>query len=283
MDGWISIHRKLLQWEWYTNSNMVHLALHLLLKANHAPKTWRGIALDRGQLITGRKQLSTETGISVQTVRTCLHRLKKTQFLTLSSTRQFTIITISKYDDYQTIQAYEPPANQPTTNQQSTSNQPTTNQQLTTNNKENKENKVNKEIKEKSTSVKKNETKMPPAALEAPAACDHTIDDIPALFAAWCPSLPMIRVMHETRKKNLANLLKKVSRDQLLEVFQLAGQSAFLTGQNDRGWKADFDWIIKPANFYKILEGKYNNPKQNEKFKPNDPRASQSAGWDIPL
>lgn len=40
--------------------------------------------------------------------------------------------------------------------------------------------------------------------------------------------------------------------------------SPFLTGDNDRGWTADFDWVLKPANCVKILEGRYpaNPPKR---------------------
>lgn len=34
-------------------------------------------------------------------------------------------------------------------------------------------------------------------------------------------------------------------------------RSNFLIGENDRGWKANFDWILKPANFIKIVEGGY--------------------------
>lgn len=35
--------------------------------------------------------------------------------------------------------------------------------------------------------------------------------------------------------------------------------SSFLTGDNDRAWRADFDWAMKPANMIKILEGKFAN------------------------
>ena len=35
-------------------------------------------------------------------------------------------------------------------------------------------------------------------------------------------------------------------------------------GVNDRGWKADFDFLIKVNNAVKVLEGKYNGkPKSN--------------------
>ena len=124
MDGWIKIHYKFLSWEWFQDDGMVRLFINLLLRANYQPKKWKGMAIERGQLVTGRKQLCLETGLSEQTVRTCLQRLEDTGEIIRKSTNKFSIVTICNYDTYQ----YEDNA----TNQQSTNNQPTTNQQLTT-------------------------------------------------------------------------------------------------------------------------------------------------------
>lgn len=129
MDGWIKIHRKITEWEWYKNPNMVLLYLHLLVSANHKDNTWQGIEVKRGQLVVGRKQLSQNTGISEQSLRTCIKRLKSTNEITIKSTNKYTIITILKYEDYQSID------DKPTikSTNKLTNNQPTTNQQLTTN------------------------------------------------------------------------------------------------------------------------------------------------------
>lgn len=43
----------------------------------------------------------------------------------------------------------------------------------------------------------------------------------------------------------------------------MANNSAFLTGQNDRGWKADFDFIMRIDKATAILEGKYNTEKKS--------------------
>jgi len=34
--------------------------------------------------------------------------------------------------------------------------------------------------------------------------------------------------------------------------------SKFLCRENDRGWKADFDFLLQPKSFVKLLEGAYN-------------------------
>jgi hypothetical protein len=42
-------------------------------------------------------------------------------------------------------------------------------------------------------------------------------------------------------------------------VIELAANSDFLAGQNQNSWIADFNWIMRPGNFVKVLEGKYKN------------------------
>jgi len=119
---------------------MVHLFLHLLLNANHQDWKWRGTDVKRGQVITWRNSLNLATGISEQSLRTCLDRLKSTNEITIKSTSKFSIITVVKYNDYNDT---EIKSTKPLTSI-STNQQPTTNQQLTTNKNE----KNNKEWKE---------------------------------------------------------------------------------------------------------------------------------------
>lgn len=127
MESWIKLHRKILNWEWYKNSDMFHLFIHLLLSANNRDGSWMGHEIKRGQMITGRVSLSRATGISEQSIRTCLKRLKSTNEITIVSTKHFSLITICEYDSYQdTKKKINQPINQPT-NQQLTNNQPTTN------------------------------------------------------------------------------------------------------------------------------------------------------------
>ena len=134
MSGWIRIHRKFLDWEWFNKSEAVHLFLYLVLKANHKDGQWQGIDVKRGQFITSFGKVSTDTGISLQTIRTLLKKFEKTNEINIQTTNKFTIVTICKYECYQ--QENEP------TNTQLTNEQQTTNNQLTTN----KNDKNNKEV-----------------------------------------------------------------------------------------------------------------------------------------
>lgn len=122
-EGWIKLHRKFLEWEWFNKSEIVHIFLYLLLSANNKNGSWRGIKVKRGQVLTGRKAISDATKLSEQTIRTCLKKLLSTSEISIKSTSKYSIITICKYESYQETQII----NQPTTNQQLTSNQPTTN------------------------------------------------------------------------------------------------------------------------------------------------------------
>ncbi len=131
MSGWIKIHRKFLDWEWFNKSEAVHLFVYLLLKANHKDSHWQGIEVKRGQFISSLGKISADTGISLQTIRTLLKKLEKTNEIELKSTNKFTIVTICKYECYQDETDQ--------TNKQLTNKQQTTNKQLTTNKNDKKE------------------------------------------------------------------------------------------------------------------------------------------------
>ena len=119
--GWIKIHRQLLSWEWYDDPNTFRLFMHLLLKANHKDKRYRGKVVKAGSLLTGRELLSSETGLSIQQIRTSISRLKSTNEITIKTSKQGSVIQVVKYSKYQIV-----------TNKV-TNSQPTANQQLTTN------------------------------------------------------------------------------------------------------------------------------------------------------
>ena len=99
-DTWIPLYRKILSWEWYHDSHMVHLMVHLIAKANHEETRYKGQLIKRGQHMTGFRKLAAETGMSVQKIRTCIKRLKSTQEITHQSTHHGSIITLCNYPEY---------------------------------------------------------------------------------------------------------------------------------------------------------------------------------------
>ena len=116
--GWIKLHRKFLEWEWYTDSKMVHLFIHLLLSASIEDRKWKGIVLQRGQLATTYPELSKKTGLTVQNLRTCLEKLEYSQIINRKVTNKYTLVTICNYESYQSAESID---------QQATNRQPTDN------------------------------------------------------------------------------------------------------------------------------------------------------------
>lgn len=72
--------------------------------------------------------------------------------------------------------------------------------------------------------------------------------------------LPQARTLTPQRRKSLIARLREHGG---IEAWKIAlanvEKSAFLQGQNDRGWRADFDFLLQAARFTKVVEGTYGN------------------------
>lgn len=100
-NGHIKLHRRILDWEWYDDSNVFRVFLHCLLKANWCERKWRGLMIGRGTFFTSYAKIGKELKISVQNARTAISKLKSTGELTTDPTGRGLLITVCKYDDYQ--------------------------------------------------------------------------------------------------------------------------------------------------------------------------------------
>lgn len=87
--------------------------------------------------------------------------------------------------------------------------------------------------------------------------------EIVKLYHETLPVLPQVLKLSDKRKTQIKARWYETDKTQSLEwwkdFFDLISQSKFLTGNNDRGWKPDLEWITKQENFLKICEGKYNH------------------------
>ena len=101
MDGWIKIYRKLLDWRWYSDTNVTRLFLHLLLMANFEDKDWQNTTIQRGQFATSISRLAEQTNLSIKEIRTALKKLESTGEIVTKGANKFTTITICKYETYQ--------------------------------------------------------------------------------------------------------------------------------------------------------------------------------------
>jgi hypothetical protein len=129
-----------------------------------------------------------------------------------------------------------------------------------------------------------------PEAAAAPAPispakppCPHQA--IAEAYNRILPSLPNVREMNESRKKKLRTLWGKSKERQSLEwwedYFGQVAQSPFLLGEGGKDWHAGFDWLIKPANMTKVLEGQYaarpSQPQQGQMIMPQTYAQAQDA------
>jgi hypothetical protein len=98
--GWIKLHRKMMRWEWFNDSHMVHIFIYFLLKANRTEGRWKGLKIQTGQLAIGLRSLSKKTGMTYATVRYCLKRMVESHEITIEGTHLCSIITICNYKYY---------------------------------------------------------------------------------------------------------------------------------------------------------------------------------------
>ena len=208
MEGWIKIHRGLLDWEWYSDTNCVRLALHLLLKANFQTRRWRGITVERGQLVTSRAALARETGLSEREVRTAVSKLEKSDFLTSRATSYYTVVTICNYERYQSTDSTERPAFGPADDQEETNFRPTSDQRATTT-EESKKERSNKKERRKSTHTVSSEEKG--VAGGKPAGPSGELTGAADVLLSWIGErFPQVAAMEESfTRQQLVWMLRK--------------------------------------------------------------------------
>lgn len=101
------------------------------------------------------------------------------------------------------------------------------------------------------------------ALAENPKKGDRKIlNDVVEEFNRVVSRLPKVTALTPKRRGIIQQRIKEHGREAVSVCFFKAGKSDFLCGVNDRGWMASFDWIMKPENFVKILEGNYDNKIQ---------------------
>lgn len=88
--------------------------------------------------------------------------------------------------------------------------------------------------------------------------------EVKEIYNTICTNLPQVQKLTEKRNKTIDNFLKEYTKEQFEQICKIANSSKFLIGENDRHWKADFDFLMKIDKATNILEGKYKNIKQED-------------------
>lgn len=114
------------------------------------------------------------------------------------------------------------------------------------------------------------ESKVKKSKVKESIVCDSdTHTTIQNLYNSICTNLVECKELTASRKKLIKSCTYSI--DELKSIFEKANKSSFLQGNNNYGFKANFDWLMKKDNAIKVLEGIYddsssNNPKPNSQI-----------------
>lgn len=106
--GWIHLHRSIYQsHNWNISHECNTFIIYLMCRANYKDGIWINPCtrmpekILRGSFVTSMASMAKESKLTPRQIRTCLKKLRATQFVTQEATRLFTKITVVKYNFWQ--------------------------------------------------------------------------------------------------------------------------------------------------------------------------------------
>lgn len=86
--------------------------------------------------------------------------------------------------------------------------------------------------------------------------------DVPAAFALWNElaervGLPLAKALTPERRRHIKARLEQGGLEGWQEALTGVERSKHCRGQNDRGWKADLDFVCQPKSYQRLREGAY--------------------------
>ena len=242
VDGWIKLSRDITKHWVFKNAEYFKWWFELIAMA-----AWRDhkvmhdthlITLKRGQTISSVATLSRLWGRSAPTIIRFLKLLENEGMITREVLyRQTPIITICKYATYQ-VQV---------DTQVDTMLYTQVDTMLYRDRRKEKKDKKEKMLS--NDNMQKAEAKF-------------DAEDIRELFNREMLDKPIPKVRGKLKGQRLAFLTARVREygiDAVREAITKAAQSDFLNGGGGRGFIASFEWIFRPNNFPKVLDGNFDN------------------------
>lgn len=131
-NGYIKLHRDILDWEWFSDVNTFRVFTYMLIKANWKKGRFKGYEVPEGSFVSSYGNLARETNLSVRQVRTAIKHLKSTGEVTIKATSQFTLFTIENYGKFQGISNSSDKPSDTQSDKQATSERQASDKQVTT-------------------------------------------------------------------------------------------------------------------------------------------------------
>ena len=259
--GYIKLYRKTFDKYYFKkNKDAFYLFNYYIARCCYEDKVVHDENLKRGQFKTSLQHISDDTFISVNRIRTINKNLIEKKMISVKTSNNGTIITVKNYSNYQEKSNTEihkqthkqthkqintlQPSNNRTQSETPTSELTST---FTSNSTQDFTTKKKKRRKEENN--------------------NNIYSRIKDAFNDTCSSLPKCTKITDQRKRMIDARLKDYTVDDFETVFELAQASDFLSGRNKQWTNCNFDWLIKPNNFVKVIERTYNTNKHNEEHR----------------
>lgn len=246
MQGWIKIHRDLLDNELWSDKPFTkgQAWVDLLLLANHRDKNVLlgncTELVERGSFITSELKLMERWGWGRKKVKLFLNFLESQKMIERNANNKRTAITIVNYGFYQDCDL---PKEQQKDSKRTAKEQRRDSTGTAKEHKQERKNERMKEYIDTNVSIKQ-----------------HSIQSI---IDAWNQLEPygikMIYRINPGSKRctSLIALLEQFGEEKVIQAVDKVKQSDFLQGKTDTRFSLNFNWFINPNNFVKVLEGKY--------------------------
>lgn len=242
--GWIKVHRKILDNSLVCkDTDYFCVWNYILLNATHnETETLFGgkrIRLSSGQLVTSRKAIAKFWGISDSKVERVLKALEIEHQIEQQSSTKNRLITVLNWNEYQH-------------GEQQT-------EQQVNNNRTASEQHIEQECKNDNNIYITSDDVI----------CRTSRDDKQRAVDAWNEmakqtGLPIVtKLAANTKRANMLGArIQEYGINDVIKAISNVGDSPFLQGKVN-GWSCSFEWVMKPNNFPKVLEGNYNKTRDH--------------------
>lgn len=250
--GWICLNRSLMDSPIYFAEKFTRTQawIDILLLANYEDGVIyvRGnrVEIHRGQVARSKENLADRWSWSRGKVIAYLNELQKEGMIEQQKSNVMSLISVVNYDKYQIIEQQNE-------------------QQNIQQNEQQIEQQIEQLSKQEYNKYNNNKAKAMSSASDD-AEKENVIFDFEELKKYFNEkmtnkSIPQITLINDRRKSFVKARCREYGKQAIADVVQKAARSDFLNGGGATGFIASFDWIFKPTNFPKILEGNYDNNK----------------------
>lgn len=101
MQGWVKLHRKLVEWEWYDDIPTRLVFIDLLIRVSHKERKWQGLLLNKGSIVTTYDEIAERNKLTYDVARNTIKKLVDTHVITKQKTHNKLLINVLNYGKYQ--------------------------------------------------------------------------------------------------------------------------------------------------------------------------------------